>query len=255
MPYKATAERLAALVSVKWNDRETLLDPFSERRWAQTLLTEAWANPQVKLTTQDWQYALTQATFTLDGNVWSQIYLASPLMIMPTYDVPKMQARLKALTELYQGKPESPFVKGAKMRREAGMETWDEALTLVAGLKVLEQSQSHTSYKMYNTNQTPAFSDAAGLSRMSSQLDTYAVIPRGTLSIRYPDSATTPNVTLVQGGANIEGFQGTFESKSGNWDNLCTALWLRDQMRVEFQAREGKVYMIPRFGSLSIIAP
>jgi hypothetical protein len=251
--YNKAGEQLARIAVEKWDQRETILEVFDERRWANWLFQASW-DSLAKLTVVDIREILLSAAEYLDGNLWSQLYLASPLMVFPTYDQPKMQKRLNELSTQWAKSDESPFHKGAKMRRTGAEQDleWNEVLTLINAFKILEKAPTHTTYKMYDRNKTPAFSDTAGLSRLSNLVDSYILTPSGQWSVVYAqDSLLTPK--LVQGGARFAGFDVTFESKSGDWENLASCLTIREAMRHAFVVAQGRTYLIPRYGTLSVL--
>jgi hypothetical protein len=266
--YRETASYLKESVLKDWDSRTENLKPFIESRWVAYLLRAAWEKAysksgiRVALTDMDWQGILLALAEVLDGNLWSQMYLASPLMIFPVYDVRTMATRLEELKTLWKEKPETPFSKGAKLRKASEASAtpedleWNEALTLTSGLKILSFMPTYTCYKMYDRSQTPAFSDNAGLSRLSCDLNKYIIFPKGDYQVLrledLPEFTTIPN----NGGMEVMGedcvdFGITFLSKSGDWENLLGLLAVREGMRRKFLEAQGKVYLIPRHGSLT----
>lgn len=259
MHYSEMASKLAELAQ-DWTEDKWAGDGTSERRFAESLLKRAFASSTetsvLTPTVYDYRQILLHACPILDANVWSQLYLNSPVMVMPVYNLQAMRTKLSELKSYFEKLKESPFTAAKPKMRGAFQNPspaqpdfeWDLALALTSALKVLEANPGHTHYKMYERGQTPALSDSAGLSRINSFLDKYISLPAGD-KFSLPVEGVEYRV-LGPNEAEVPKF-GKFSSKSANWENLSLFLGLRELTQRTYERYQGSVLLIPRYNTLS----
>jgi hypothetical protein len=272
MMHNNVADRIVEIVKTTWASEASLEAYFNkffqnlplkgnESTLVLKLLKEAWEAEQeespfkLSLETTDLRTIFLDLATKLDANLWSQLYLNSPLWTTPMYDLATATKRMDALQVRFAKEETTPWDIKAKMKDESEENLeWNEAVALLRSIKSVRE-MGHTSYRLYPYGATPALSDSANVSMINSKIwDRYILRPQGKITLKYYEDMDPVLVSPAGDKAfTAEGFEGVFTSKSGDMSGLCRVLTIRQFVRDQFVLANGITQLIPRWGSVTII--